>query len=131
MTHHEQLMRKRWDDLIKSKTLDGADLHIGSLYLGNITRIRNYYGRMTVHCDWAARRIRGGWSARALRRLTLEQGRLEELNGQDQSISFNGGDKFYLKGHGIVKREHVMPQLTRGSKPKGKQNALPLFEGLK
>lgn len=129
MTRHEELMRRRWDDLIKSKRLIGGDLQCGNLYLGNITRIKNYYGRMTVHFDWAARRIRGGWSARALRRLTVDQGRLEELNEKEQSISFNGGnDKFYLKGHGALKQEHVMPQLRKGEQRQKKGVPLPLFD---
>ena len=129
MGHHEELMRKRWDDLIGGKTLLGADAEYGGLYMGNITRVRNYYGRMTIHCEWAARRIRGGWSSRALRKLTVEQHRLEDLVEKDRSISFNGNGKFYLKGYGILKKEHVMPQSRKNSKPCGKEGTLPLFEG--
>ncbi len=128
MGRHDELMRDRWDKLIKSKALVGGDVLCGDLYMGGITRIKNYYGRMTIHCDWAARRIRGGWSSRALRKITIEQGRLEDLVEKTQSISFNNGNTFYLKGHGTLKQEHVMLQSRKNSTPRKKEKSLPLFD---
>lgn len=100
-----------WPDLLKNEGVVGGDLSIPNepLYLGNITRFRDYGDRITFHFTWAARKTQRGWTKREVRKITL---RKQPLQVNAEGTFLFGSNSLYLRGKGILKESEVIEQWT-------------------
>lgn len=109
-----------WKELLSNPELIEGDIEWTAWprhYGGNIVKVTDRGDKVTFHFSWSAARTKQGWSARNLRKVTLRKGELSARDPHGYTWNFCG-DTIYLRGHGTVTQNEVVPQRTHRDREK-------------